>query len=895
MSETKVNATLFSKFKKTQINSVQKLSDLTGITLGEFHADSRLDIMSGEADIYLCSGIGSLSGKKFLLKYYRRENAVKPDVLDKLKTVTSPFVAPVAGYGEYQGHQYAARPYYEMSALSELLSEGTRFSEEELRTLIIPSVIEGLKAVHDAGILHKDLKPANLIPDDAGEHIVLIDFGISSHAGKNTFVVTETGMTPCYAAPEALQGIFHKETDYYALGITVFELFTGFTPFQNPDLSPEEAARLAAVSKIEFPEDFPKDLIKLVQGLTYKDISHRNELDTPNRRWGYHEVRRWLQGEDVPVPGESEDAVRPRKFPPYKFGGVFHESQESLVKALLKDPASGIREVGRGILTHHFSLFAPDLENICLEAETNLQNNTDTASGYQVFYRLMYRLSPELKTIFCGGQEFGSLAELGEAAINAAVFGNAGFLSSLRLLQKSFLDFYGEAVLKSNTASELLRKAKEQISLQERSDVQAAWILGYALSEKRNLRIGDRDFGDLAEILEYLRKLEKEHGFFGYFKYVEEHRKELEFFAAVHPDAKSGLALKDILEELYSTAVFGQGEYHFKNAGEFDEYVEELRRGNKTGLLSYIFNTYDAALLEVSVKVWQSDSYEKLRRIVSGFVCLEDYIIPFPRYFKTWMEKFRKEPNYSEYVEKHGEINVEEFETIISKCCKSSRADYCRPDNDKQKDITVKGINYPTVNNMRVKLGQYVKFGSYHYNSVYNVEPIEWVVLDVCGNEALLLSRYALTVIAYNNKYEDITWENSGIRDWLNCYFLEDAFSKEEQRRIKLSEVANDDNPEYGTSGGNNTQDRVFCLSIAEAEQYFLDESERLCQPTEYARIPYPLVDDNRGCRWWLRSPGLRQSFASHIKSRGTICKDGSYCARDGIAVRPAIRIIRCL
>ncbi|MEE3423542.1 MAG: hypothetical protein VZR11_12695 [Succinimonas sp.] len=118
MSETKVNATLCSKFKKTQINSVQKLPDLTGLTLGEFHADSMLDIMSGEADIYLCSGIGSLSGKKYLLKYYRRENALKQDVLEKLKTVTSPFVAPVAGFGEYRGHQYAVRPYYEMSALS---------------------------------------------------------------------------------------------------------------------------------------------------------------------------------------------------------------------------------------------------------------------------------------------------------------------------------------------------------------------------------------------------------------------------------------------------------------------------------------------------------------------------------------------------------------------------------------------------------------------------------------------------------------------------------------------------------------------------------------------------------------------------------------------------------
>ena len=224
MSETKINSSLSSKFKKTQVNNVQMLPDITGLTLDEFHIDSRLGIVSGEADIYLCSENCIHSGKKHLLKYYRRENAVKPDVLEKLKGVNSPFVAPVDGFGEYQGHQYVVRPYYEMSALSELLAEGTRFSEEELKKLIIPSINEGLRAVHDAGILHKDLKPANLIPDDAGDHIVLIDFGISSDAGKNTFVMTQTGMTPFYAAPEAIQGIFHRETDYYALGITIFVL-----------------------------------------------------------------------------------------------------------------------------------------------------------------------------------------------------------------------------------------------------------------------------------------------------------------------------------------------------------------------------------------------------------------------------------------------------------------------------------------------------------------------------------------------------------------------------------------------------------------------------------------------------------------------------------------------
>ncbi|WP_406547691.1 protein kinase domain-containing protein, partial [Succinimonas sp.] len=198
MSETKVNASFLDKLRgKTRINDGESpVPDLTGRTLGDFYAEQKMTVTSGEADIYRCSGAGAHAGKRYVLKYYRRENAVKPDVIEKLKGINNPCVAPVVSFGTYEKHQYAVLPYYEMQALSDLLAQGIRFSEDELRSFIIPSVIEGLKALHDAGILHKDLKPGNLIPDDTGEHIVLIDFGISSDAGKNTILVTRTGMTP---------------------------------------------------------------------------------------------------------------------------------------------------------------------------------------------------------------------------------------------------------------------------------------------------------------------------------------------------------------------------------------------------------------------------------------------------------------------------------------------------------------------------------------------------------------------------------------------------------------------------------------------------------------------------------------------------------------------------
>ena len=120
-STTKLNLSFLSRLKNTVLNNSASLPDITGKNLGEFHADRKMDLPSGEADIYLCSGTGSHAGERFVLKYYRRENAVKQDVLEKLGSIRNACVAPLVGHGEYEGHQYTVRPYYEMPALSAAL------------------------------------------------------------------------------------------------------------------------------------------------------------------------------------------------------------------------------------------------------------------------------------------------------------------------------------------------------------------------------------------------------------------------------------------------------------------------------------------------------------------------------------------------------------------------------------------------------------------------------------------------------------------------------------------------------------------------------------------------------------------------------------------------------
>ncbi len=83
---TEVISSWLNKLKGTVVNNGSSAlpPDLTGKTLDDFYVLRKTDISSGKADIYLCSGTGRRTGKQYILKYYRRMNAVKPDVVRKL-------------------------------------------------------------------------------------------------------------------------------------------------------------------------------------------------------------------------------------------------------------------------------------------------------------------------------------------------------------------------------------------------------------------------------------------------------------------------------------------------------------------------------------------------------------------------------------------------------------------------------------------------------------------------------------------------------------------------------------------------------------------------------------------------------------------------------------------
>ncbi len=184
-------------------------------------------------------------------------------------------------------------------------------------------------------------------------------------------------------------------------------------------------------------------------------------------------------------------------------------------------------------------------------------------------------------------------------------------------------------------------------------------------------------------------------------------------------------------------------------------------------------------------------------------------------------------------------------------------------------------------------VGDYVFFGAYEQdnNTSNGKEDIEWLVLEVKGGKALVISKHALTCEKYNLTLTDVTWETCSIRNWLNNTFIHSAFTPEEKALIPTVPIST------GTYPENITQDQLFLLSTNEAYNYFSYASERQCSPTDAAIARGVYVNQsNNSCFWWLRSPGDNGRNAARVSDDGDIFGSGYYVNTE-YAVRPAMWI----
>lgn len=158
---------------------------------------------------------------------YRRRFERESEVA---RALDHPHLIPVVDHGEADGRPYLAAPFVAGGSLADRLAGGPLEREELVR--VVRHVASGLDALHRAGLLHRDVKPSNVLLRDDGA-AALGDFGLAR--AKAHTVLTQEGRvagTADYLAPEAIRGEpVGPRADVYALGCLAYECATGAPPF----------------------------------------------------------------------------------------------------------------------------------------------------------------------------------------------------------------------------------------------------------------------------------------------------------------------------------------------------------------------------------------------------------------------------------------------------------------------------------------------------------------------------------------------------------------------------------------------------------------------------------------------------------------------------------------
>lgn len=188
-------------------------------------------------------------------------------------------------------------------------------------------------------------------------------------------------------------------------------------------------------------------------------------------------------------------------------------------------------------------------------------------------------------------------------------------------------------------------------------------------------------------------------------------------------------------------------------------------------------------------------------------------------------------------------------------------------------------------------VGDVVTLGAYEQDDDYSngSEDIEWIIINKTGGKILLLSKYVLDTVPYDTSGEATTWEKSEMREWLNNEFYNEAFKNTNtenivETKLKTPKAAG------GTSGGKDTTDKIFLLSVDEVKKYLPDEDSRTALPTDYA-IGRSIADEYKyDTVWWrLRTPGKNGKTTAGIHAEGGINFNGRDNDREDLGVRPAL------
>jgi serine/threonine protein kinase/formylglycine-generating enzyme required for sulfatase activity len=233
---------------------------------------------------------------KHAVKAMRTAGGMTPDQLKQMEArflreakicgmVKHPNLVPVTDFGTTQGVPYIVMDFIDGKDLQHIVDKQGALPEEE-SLKIIRDVASALGALHDKGIVHRDMKPANVMIEKNTGRVILTDLGIAKDASSSANLTQGIMGTPAFMAPEQVADTKEAgaDSDVYSLGATLYTLLRGKPPFGGESaLSIIQAAQqnlfafssIAGVARERDNAPFPEDVDKLLHDMTSYERSQR--------------------------------------------------------------------------------------------------------------------------------------------------------------------------------------------------------------------------------------------------------------------------------------------------------------------------------------------------------------------------------------------------------------------------------------------------------------------------------------------------------------------------------------------------------------------------------------------------------------------------------------------
>jgi len=259
------------------------MPNLSGQSIQHYHLLEQLG-EGGMATVY--KAFDTRLERTVALKVIRAERELSPELLKRfarearaLARLSHPNIVKVLDYGEHEGLPFLVMEYLPGGTLKQFMekAQGRPLNWQAAAQLIVP-IAAALESAHKKNIIHRDVKPANILMGHNNQPM-LTDFGIAKDlGGEETTELTETGVgigTPRYMAPEQGLGQADERSDIYALGTIFYELVTGRPPYQAD--TPLAILLKKSSEPLPRPKDLAPDLPDAVEAILIKTLARLAE------------------------------------------------------------------------------------------------------------------------------------------------------------------------------------------------------------------------------------------------------------------------------------------------------------------------------------------------------------------------------------------------------------------------------------------------------------------------------------------------------------------------------------------------------------------------------------------------------------------------------------------